>query len=734
VYATGNVLNLGGGLPWSGTVTGQAGGTSGGYIPAYNPSTGNIIFGYVPSTVSQTVALNSALATAGTGIQVSGYKYQWQIQNDLNNYASNRGTLYGNVSLTGGNGNVLESFNYDYNYNLPGFTTFSGTQYFNSRYDTATATNLTVSFTGNDRNWWAGYWGPRVHVDSLSLLYTVNPCTTNPAYSSTCPGFGDIVNSKNLLDSTAGGSSLNQAFAVNTALENAGIGAMVHGFNYGFNWRVGQSFFGCTAWNQDGSCSWYMSTPASAKAAVSLTNASNQTLYSKSYSFTGDNTSGSVSEKFLLPSSLNQSMLGTGRIQGGAMGTGSSIEGAWATLIYTPDPCTSNPLYSSSCKGYALALAKQFAPAPTATSTTTTTTTDAVGTPTTTTVDNTTGLAVNDPTQPPPPPPGSQPPPPPPGTEPPPGSQPPPGAPPPPGTQTASGNPGGPPPANQPPPQGGSSSQPKAGEVKTAGDSKSSSSSGPSLGSVLSMISTNQARIGNEAKSVVQAAEAQATQASTTAQQQAETVAGSLTAQSIASSMTQAAATGGGGGPATGTQLQIGAVNVAAVSQTSVVNIGGLRAPTQSIFSDTMSSLPQGMTQSQINMYSLTSTQGRSTNAPEPELPQAEGIKIGTRSALNDAMDQRPMMSTEAVQEQKTVAVNRNVQSNELAAGVDISNMAQQPQGYLAYSVAMPDVAFYAPKEIYKNQVNVDNVRLLRSLGGDKLHQEMVNQQYRVGN
>jgi hypothetical protein len=46
----------------------------------------------------------------------------------------------------------------------------------------------------------------------------------------------------------------------------------------------------------------------------------------------------------------------------------------------------------------------------------------------------------------------------------------------------------------------------------------------------------------------------------------------------------------------------------------------------------------------------------------------------------------------------------------------------------------MPDVAFYAPREIYRNQVNVDNTRLLRGLGSDRLHQEMVNQQYKTGN
>jgi hypothetical protein len=699
---TGNVLNLGGSLPWTNTVTGTAGGVSGGNIPAYNPSTGNIIFGYTQATVSQSIAINNALATAGTGIQLSGYKYQWQINNDLTNGGGNRGTLTANVSLTGATGNVLESFNYDYNQNYPGFTTFSGTQLFANRYSTTTASALTVSFTGKDQNFWAGYYGPRVHVDDLSLLYSVDPCKTNPAYSSTCTGFNNVVNTNNLLDSTKGGSYLNQAFAINTALQSAGVGAMIHGFNYGFNYRVGQSFSGCTATNQDGSCSWYMNIPAYANATVSLTNSSNQTIHSKNYSFTGDGTSGSVSEKYLLPSSMNQSLLGTGRIVGSASGTNSSIEGAWATMIYTADPCVANPLYSSNCKGYAIAIAKQLAPSSTST-------TD-VTQPST--MDPATGMSANDPTQPPPPP-GSPPPPP--------GSEPPPGSPPPSSSNTNNT------PANQPPPQGGSS-QPKAGEVKTAGDSTSKSS--PSLSSVMSMISSNQARIGNEAKTVVQAAESAAAKDAQQAQQQAETVAGSLTAQSISSSMTQSGA-GTSMVSVANSQSQASIVNVASVSQTSVVNIGGLRPATQSVFADPSVSVSSSMTQGQFDMYSLQAPPGINNRQPDVEVPQNEGIKVGGRSALNDAMEQRPMLSNANVQEQKTESVNRNVQPNELAGGVDIARMATQPAGYQAYSFALADAPFYAPKEIYKNQVNVDNARVLRQLSSDKLHQDLVNLQYK---
>jgi hypothetical protein len=92
------------------------------------------------------------------------------------------------------------------------------------------------------------------------------------------------------------------------------------------------------------------------------------------------------------------------------------------------------------------------------------------------------------------------------------------------------------------------------------------------------------------------------------------------------------------------------------------------------------------------------------------------------------------MLPNATTQEQKTESVNRNVQPNELAGRVDIASMATQPQGYQAYSIMMPDVAFYAPREIYKNQVNVDNARVFRGLASDRLHQDMVNQQYKSRN
>jgi hypothetical protein len=246
----------------------------------------------------------------------------------------------------------------------------------------------------------------------------------------------------------------------------------------------------------------------------------------------------------------------------------------------------------------------------------------------------------------------------------------------------------------------------------------------------MNMISSNQVRIGNEAKSVVQAAESAAAQSATSAQQQAETVAGALTAQSIASSMTQAN-TGTGLTAVSGSQSQTSVVNVASVSQTGVVIIGGLRPATQSIFVDPGVSLSSSIMQGQFDIYSLQSAPGRNNSQPELEMSPLEGIKIGGRSVLNDAIEQRPVLPGAATQEQRTDFVNKNVQPNELAGGVDLTRMATQPAGFQTYSAVMPDVAFYAPREIYRNQVNVDNARLLRGLGSDRLHQEMVNQQYK---
>ena len=79
---------------------------------------------------------------------------------------------------------------------------------------------------------------------------------------------------------------------------------------------------------------------------------------------------------------------------------------------------------------------------------------------------------------------------------------------------------------------------------------------------------------------------------------------------------------------------------------------------------------------------------------------------------------------------------NQKAQDNELAGGVNIATMARAPVGFEAYMGMMPDSKFYLPKEIYRNQKTVDNVRVMKGLAGgsDRLHQEMVDSQYNIGN
>ena len=83
--------------------------------------------------------------------------------------------------------------------------------------------------------------------------------------------------------------------------------------------------------------------------------------------------------------------------------------------------------------------------------------------------------------------------------------------------------------------------------------------------------------------------------------------------------------------------------------------------------------------------------------------------------------------STESAQ-----TVKPAVSDNELAGGVDISKLATTPVGYVNYtSLMLQDGKMYEPKEIYKNQKPVDNARALRQLSTDRLHQQMIEQQYR---
>jgi len=98
---------------------------------------------------------------------------------------------------------------------------------------------------------------------------------------------------------------------------------------------------------------------------------------------------------------------------------------------------------------------------------------------------------------------------------------------------------------------------------------------------------------------------------------------------------------------------------------------------------------------------------------------------------LNAAVESKPAITTNSTTE-STQTVKASVTDNELAGNVDINKMATTPVGYSNYTnLVLKDGKLYEPKEIYKNQTPVDNARALRQLSTDRLHQQMIEQQYR---
>ena len=124
----------------------------------------------------------------------------------------------------------------------------------------------------------------------------------------------------------------------------------------------------------------------------------------------------------------------------------------------------------------------------------------------------------------------------------------------------------------------------------------------------------------------------------------------------------------------------------------------------------------------------------RTVDVEAPPVQVASFGGIGRAgNPLSDMMMQPRFEMMQENTQQQTGAVNRNVQPNDLAGGVDIASMATTPAGFNAYSIVLRDTAFYEPKEIYKGQRVVDNVQVLRQMSSDSLHKRMVDMQYKQG-
>jgi hypothetical protein len=447
-------------------------------------------------------------------------------------------------------------------------------------------------------------------------------------------------------------------------------------------------------------------------------------------------------------------MLGTGRITGSASGTGSSIEGAWATMIYTADPCSTNPLYSPDCKGYAAAIVKQMSSstsvAPSSLdpsdslldisilpSSSSGSTSDSINMQSQPTQQQSEPALASAPSS---------------------------------STPVTSATPT----ANNP--------QPKPGEVQAAG------STGPSS-LAMSVVASVRSRVGATERATVQQANEAAATATAQAVELAETVAGEAQSNSIASSSsnssstvstssTQTASAGSSlqsssqsvvtsitvlksytssdtttttdNNESTSSMIGLDAPRVNAITSTQVTIVQQQQTEVQPLQATqpiqepiTMYQAPAQLIQNNVN-YSLTEPStftfetGKKVEASvftEVEIPKTDSFKMGTRSTLNDYLNEQPFMAMTGTEPTQDGMVKRNVQPNEVAGNVDIASIATQPKGYDVYAqMTLKDASFYKVEDIYKGQRTVDNVRLLRGLqrGSDRLHQDLVDQQYKL--
>ena len=336
---------------WSGSVVGQAGGFSGGGNgPAYNPATNTLIFGYTTGTATQRInaeafAIQHALDLSNSGIKINGYNYSWMI----NNSGDNIGTLTGKVEMLRG-GNALQSYTYNYSTPTQGFETKTGTQTFNNPQDLLAADQITLSFTGKDARFWAGYYGPQVREPSLTLNYTTDPCMSNPAFSPSCAGFNNVLTSRRMYA---------ESYAINQALDLVGAGLKIHGLNYGYDYVLGGQWCSVAGTNADGTLGCSMMSPSSIAVGVAVTKSDGSVLYSNAHLHEEQNSSGSIRNSHVFNKSLMLGDMGGFALVDQVNGTGA-VFNKFSSWQYTPDPCVVNPLSSTTCSGYQAAYQAQM--------------------------------------------------------------------------------------------------------------------------------------------------------------------------------------------------------------------------------------------------------------------------------------------------------------------------------------------------------------------------------------
>jgi hypothetical protein len=568
-------------------------------------------------------------------------------------------------------------------------------------YTTGNVVQPTVSGT-NTTPWVNG-----VYQDSLTCWASGDPGYCGP---------NAIVRPGNNINFSYGTTNLYQMQLISSLLPNSGTGLRVNGYNFSFTAKNGNGW-------DDGRIDYL-------NAYVSFYDSKGSTVFNRNYDLTYkfDWTNFNFSENFTTPFATKD----LGSVQYGFVGRdnnfwagpyGPEVYNVSFSLKYSVDPCFNNPLYSPTCPGFADALAKLTPPLPTSTTeivTNTNTTSTMPQAPTTTVTQS-------------------------------------------PVTESSLTT----------------VATPSVTLTSTVNNKETTvNSNGVSIG--LSVVARNQQREQSIAMQAAQNAVAAAEQTAQQAQQEAVNIAQSsslASSQSLIGSSLRISPvaqrsdqssnqiqTTQSSSVSTFTQPNIqtsttrandtnrfGSTNsvspdnsiVQSTVTTNLFQEQTQNAQTQIIYSllppqqqlqnaTTQNFVPISTETTQVSQTSFSTNQQSTTSSFEMSMSESQRFLTDRTNPINQIIEGRGVDLQTTTSVQPKTSVNTNVSDNEIAGGVNISRMATTPVGYNQYlNLVIADAAFYAPKEIYKGQKNVDNVRALRQMSSDRLHQEMVNQQYK---
>ena len=718
VDSTGNLIDN---SQWTGVTYGadpnDCCSNPGGSQPLYDTSSDTIKFSYGQATVGQIIGINNALGSSG--LQVHGYTFQYDAKTTSEN-GSGSDPLTSSSYLKDGSGNVLASTTYEHG--VHDWQTFSVSRTLTDPYSISGGGTLGVEFSGKDSGFWAGLYGPEVRNVSIRLNYSVgeDPCVTDPLSSTSCPGYAQAYKDQQcsanplydqscpgyaqayfdqqcgfnpLYDNACPGRSavvtsgnlvprqgswyreVNQSYAINTALSHGGAGLQVHAFRWGFE-SFGFSIFG--------------STPGDFKSDVNIRDSNGNSIYSFS---TGWQNAGfgynDRSYYYQLPQSRNNLTLGTFEYTAEVSGI-AAVGNFWARMLYTPDQCALDPLSSVLCTGYEAAFLEQqcsitalFSPQcpgyidamnemlAQSMPTGVEDITQVAVAPTSTV--SSTGTPVQDDTKDP--------------------------------TEVTT--------------DVGGVELSTTGEIKVADAVPSAAKESAKQ---------SDAKGDNEEKKTLSKDQLKAIAAR--AVRETEQTALAAADAAVEQSQSEAANPSDGTGATVDLGGGLSLRSLQAMSLAGQLQAGPERLPDRTSEDDR-----QRSRQISTAADALQNTINQTVNN---DVVIDERDQAVVRDSREDTAELASMSVTPTPPPEPVAptgpAVRRGGKVEGMEGGADINSLTAAPADFNDYlTQQMTDAQFYASKDIYRGQRNVDNARALRGLGTDRLHQEMVNQQYNQG-